>query len=282
MLRAFPYAKRRHGLARLIERHRIERLESPVQELLALRGPRRVGACSEHDRHEAAIAALRRCDKTPAGRLGMTGLDAVDVRIRPQQPVAIRLRDVVVAVFLLRIDRIKVRIVADQRRRETRDVGGRRVMLRIREPGRIGEVRRCQLEARRFLIHPLDECVLGAGDRLGERDRRIVARLDDHTVEQLLDAHRLARLDEHPRAFGAPRLLRHGHHLRGNDRLRAQRTEHEIRRHELGERRGIAFFGCISGGERLARQRVEQEVGLRSDAGRRNGRARGRRRIRRR
>ncbi len=48
--------------------------------------------------------------------------------------------------------------------------------------------------------------VLGAADALGERDRRVVARLDDQPAQQVLDAHLAVDVEEHRRAVarGAP------------------------------------------------------------------------------
>ena len=67
---------------------------------------------AEHDREHAPLTALRRRDQAPPGGVGVAGLDAVDVGIGPQKPVAVGLRDVVVAEFLLRIERIELRVVA--------------------------------------------------------------------------------------------------------------------------------------------------------------------------
>jgi hypothetical protein len=51
----------------------------------------------------------------------VAGLDAVDIRVGPEQPVAVGLRDVVVAEFPLRVDRIELGVVADQRGGEPGD-----------------------------------------------------------------------------------------------------------------------------------------------------------------
>ena len=136
----------------------------------------------------------------------MSGLHAVDVGIDPQQPVAVGLRDVVVAVLAQRIERVVLGKVADQRgARAARGPSPSSSAADARVPVALAEVRVREPEPRRFAVHPLGERVLAAGDDLGQRDRRVVAGLDDHSAQQLVDGDRLLRLDEHPRAFGAPR-----------------------------------------------------------------------------
>ena len=64
------------------------------------------------------------------------------------------------------------------------------------------------------LVHQRGEIVLGAGESLGQRDRRVVAGLDDEAAEQVLDAHLAVDVEEHRRpvrmgAAGAPGVFRH-------------------------------------------------------------------------
>ena len=101
---------------------------------------------------------------------------------------------------------------------------------------------------------------LAARDELGERDRRVVAGLHDHPVHQLVDRHRAARLDEHPRAFGVPRGGRHRDALRRRDLALAQRGEHEIRGHELGERRRLAPLVGVLRDDRRAAREIEEQI----------------------
>ena len=245
----------------MVELHGVERLESVVEELLAPRSPR---AASDDAPSTTAIwrrsPALRRGDEAPSGGIGVPGLHAVDVRIDPQEPVAVRLRDVVVAEFLQRIERIVVGEVADHRRGERREVARGRVMVGLRKPGDVDEIRVREPHALRLGVHARDELRLAARDELGERDRRVVAGLHDHPVHQLVDRHRAARLDEHPRAFGVPCGGRHRHALRRRDLAFAQRGEHEIRGHELGERRGIAPLVGVLRDDRRAAREIEQHV----------------------
>ena len=63
-----------------------------------------------------------------------------------------------------------------------------------------------EAEPLRVLIHQVDEHRLAAGDVLGERDGRVVAGLHDHALDQVLDAHHRADLDEHARAVLVARV----------------------------------------------------------------------------
>ena len=139
-------------------------------------------------------------------------------------------------------------------------------MLRIGQSRRIGEVRRRELQPRRLRVHPFDERFLRARDELGNGHRCVVARLDDDAVQKLVDADRLARLDEHPRALGLPRTLRYLHHLRWRDGFRADRAERDVGGHQLRQRRRIAALVGIRRAERLAGQRIDQHPRSSGDA----------------
>ena len=211
--------------------------------------------------------------EAPARGLGVPGLDAVDVGVDPQQPVAVRLRDVVVAVLLERIQPVVLGKVADQRRGETAEVVRRRVVLRVGQPRRVGEARVDEAEPLRLRVHPLGECRLAAGDHFGQRDRGVVAGLHDHAVQEFVDRHRAPHLDEHPRALGPPRALRHRDRLRRRQYLVAQRDEHKVRGHQLGQRcRVPALVGVVCGQRRAAgvveqqpRRRGHRRLRLRDD-----------------
>ena len=67
------------------------------------------------------------------------------------------------------------------------------------------------------------------------------------------------RLDEHPRALGAPRTLGHVDRLRRRQRLRAQRAEREVRGHQLGERRRVASLVGVLRRDDLSRGDVVEQ-----------------------
>ena len=61
------------------------------------------------------------------------------------------------------------------------------------------------------------------------------------------------------------------HHLRRRNRLRAKLAEDQVRRHELGQRRGIAALVGVDALERLAARHIGQHMRGRRDRRRRNG-----------
>ena len=191
-LGALPHPQRGHRLARLVQLHGIERLEAAVQELLASAARAGIGVRAQHDRQEPPLAALARRRRGTSRRLRCVRSSSPSTYGSVhKQPVAVGLRDVVVAKFLLRVERVVLGVVADQRGRELRQVArpsssaaGRTARSRWRNacsscPSRAAS----GSSARRTPV-------LAAGDELGERDRRIVARLDDHPAQQLVDATR--------------------------------------------------------------------------------------------
>ena len=135
------------------------------------------------------------------------------------------------------------------------EIGGGRVVLRTGQAGRVGEARVRHAEALRLLVHLRDERLLAAPDQLGQRNRGVVARLDDQTVKQFVDGGRAGRIDEHPRA---DRLVGIGRDRRAcvqGELLVLDRIEGEIGGHQLGERRrldphvGVACGQQLTGGE---------------------------------
>ena len=206
----------------------------------------------------------------------MAGLHAVGRRVEPQQTIAVGLRDVVVPVFLDRVvARIVVRKIPDQRCGERIEIARRAVVLGVGQSGGVDETRVLHPETLRLTVHQLHEHVLRAGDRLGERNAGIVARLYFHALDELLHRDRAARLDEHARARRAPGAHRHRHLLLERELLVAQRREHEIGRHQLGERGRLEALIRALRDEHLAARQVADDPRLAHDARRRRRRGMG-------
>ena len=237
---------------------RVERLEAVVEEPLGFARPHCIGARAQHDSDLPPLAALCRRDEAPSGGIGVARLHAVDVGIDPEKPVAVGLRDVVVAEFLDRIELVVIGIIADQRRGERAEVARGRIMIGLRESGDISEVRVGETHALRLGIHAHDERGFTSLYKLRQRDRCIVAGLHDHSAQQLVDRHRAAWLDEHPRTLGVPCRRRHRHALRRHDLAFAQRGERQVRRHELRERRRFAALVGVLLDDRRATREIEQ------------------------
>ena len=182
---------------------RLEETESVVEELLVVVRALFLARRAHHDRDQALIAAQGRRRQAETRFAGVAGLDAVDGRIAPQQRVAVVLRDAVPLEVLDRVDLVFVGIIADQRTRQQRDIARGGVVIRIRQAARIDVMRAGHAELSGVLVHQLSERFFGTGRVLGERDRRVVARLDDHAVEQILQRHFAIELQKARRAVGA-------------------------------------------------------------------------------
>ncbi len=100
----------------------------------------------------------------------------------------------------------------------------------------VGEVRLGHAELAGALGHLLGEGRLAAGEALGHHDAGVVAGLHDDAVDEVVDPHLGAGLDEHARAF-------HRLGVRGDEELGvlgdaavAERLEEHVERHQLRHR----------------------------------------------
>ena len=88
---------------------------------------------------------------------------------------------------------------------------------------------------------------------LSQRDAGVVARLHDHSQQQILDGYAGTNLDEHPRALCAPGLLADRNLVLELDLALFQRMEDDVSRHDLGQagRRercvGVERGECVTG-----------------------------------
>ena len=102
---------------------------------------------------------------------------------------------------------------------------GRHVVLRIGPAIGIHEMAVGQAQPLGFLVLPLGEGFHAAGQRFGDDDAGIVARLHDDALEQILERDLVVQLDEHLRALGAPGALGDGEAVGQFDLARLQILE---------------------------------------------------------
>ena len=87
-----------------------------------------------------------------------------------------------------------------------------------------------------LLVHELDEVLDRAAHALGQRHGGVVARLHDHPLDQVVHRHLHLGVDEHARARHLPGALADRQRLLQVDLLGAERVEHQVGRHQLGQR----------------------------------------------
>ena len=102
----------------------------------------------------------------------------------------------------------------------------------IDEPG----IRHAKFE--RGAVHLGSECVLAAGQSLGDNDRGIIARLHDNAAKQVFDPHPRTDVDVHFRTAFSPRLFADAEGVLQGQTSRLQAFEQKVDGHHLGHRRG--------------------------------------------
>ena len=234
-LRALPYRHLVHRLASGIKLERVESLETVVEQFLRLRRAPVLGTRIQDHRNQAPVATPGCRDHAEARALRVAGLHAVDERVAAEQPVAVVLRDVAIAELAQLVHREILRELADDCGGQQRQVFGGRIVLGIRQPRYIGEAGVLQAQAHGLAIHLIDEGRFAAGHALGEGNGSVVAGLHDHSLKQVFNRNRAARLQEHARTGRAPGFLRNRDCLRQGDPLLAQGVEGHVRGHQLGQ-----------------------------------------------
>ena len=130
-----------------------------------------------------------------------------------ERRVAVLLRDVVPAVRSARCSRRSTPWKSAMMRLASR--ARSRQVVRCSGSGQPSSCGRCaggQADLPRLLVHRFRELPLGPGDRLGQHDAGVVARLRDHAAHQRLDRHRGADLHD----TSPPPPMRQARSLTGN------------------------------------------------------------------
>ena len=154
----------------------------------------------QRDGDELALAPFRGADEDAARVAGIAGLDTDTAVVAPEQLIVVGQRPAG-AGDRLRADHRAELLVLQCCLRERGKVARGRVILPAVEPMGIGKMRLPQAERLRAQIHLPDEGLFAAGHADGERQRRIVAGMQHHAVEQILPRQRLALLQIHAGAF---------------------------------------------------------------------------------
>lgn len=120
-----------------------------------------------------------------------------------------------------------------------------------------------------MLVHHGCKGLFGTRHVLRQRYTRVIAGLDDVTVQEFIDGHRLVDVDEHARTFLLPGVLAdHGLIVELHELL-AQRVGHRVDGHDLGQARRLHRHVRFLRGERFTGVVVEQDIGLHAEVRRR-------------
>ncbi len=142
--------------------------EAIAEQLLRFPGPGALGI-GAHDHRDQTHAVLFGGGHQAIARfLGVAGFQAVHAVVPPQQQVAVVLGDAVVTEFLLCVEIIVLRKVADNRPRQDRQVVGSGVVVVRRPAGGVHEMGIVHAQFAGLVVHQIGEGVLGAGDELGD------------------------------------------------------------------------------------------------------------------
>src|SRR5690606_24936358 len=106
--------------------------------------------------------------------------------------------------------------------------------------------------------HLLGEGLLAPGQSFGDDDTGVVARLHNDAVQQVLDAHPRADLDEHLRAALAPGLLAHGEGVVQAETAFLEPLEDHEHGHQLAHRGRRQRYVRVLGVQLLAGLQVDQ------------------------
>ena len=128
----------------------------------------------------------------------------------------------------------------DQLARHERDVAGAREVPLGGQARAVDKVRVVHAELLRPRVHALHEGVLAAGKMLGERHRRVVARDDAHSLEQVAHRHLFVLLEPDLAAAHASRVRRARHHVVVGERAGVDGLHHQQQRHDLRHARRLA------------------------------------------
>ena len=111
------------------------------------------------------------------------------------------------------------------------------------------------------LVHERREGVFRSGNRLGERNRRVIAALHDHALDQHFDRDSRVQVEVRARAFRAPSALADRNLGVELELPILERMEHGVGGHQLRDARGLDRVGRAMPGEHLAALLVHEDPG---------------------
>ena len=86
-----------------------------------------------------------------------------------------------------------------------------------------------------LLVHHLDKAFYRAADAFSQSYRGVIARLNNHALDQIFNGHFHFGVDEHPRSWHFPSALTHSHALLEVNFFGFQGFKNQISSHEFGQ-----------------------------------------------
>ena len=118
-----------------------------------------------------------------------------------------------------------------------------------------------------MLVHEVGEGFFAAGDVFGQGDARVVAGLDDESLEQVRDGYPRVDLDEHPGSRCLPGLFADQDLVFQLDVAMPEFLENHVRGHDLGQAGRFQARVGIRLGEHPPAVHIDQQVTGRRDCG---------------
>ena len=169
----------------------------------------------------------------------MTGLQAVDRGIAKQQRVAVGAVGRWRAFVVVLLGRVVVHVLGKflhQALGQDGQVARRGQMAGLGQAFGVLVARAFHAQGLGLFIHQAHEVFQRTTHAFGQRHGRVVARLDDHALDQVVDGDLHLGVDEHARAGHLPGAFADREALLERDFLGAQRVKHQIAGHQLGQR----------------------------------------------
>ncbi len=135
-------------------------------------------------------------------------------------------------------------------------------MVLTRHAYTVLEMSAAHAQLRCHLVHQADKGILRTGNVLGQCNGGVVARLDDHSHDQVFKTHTAIDLDEHARAFRTPGFFADVDHAVQLLAILRQFFKHQVGGHELGQAGGLDTQIRVAGCQYCAAVVIEQQPGF--------------------
>ena len=226
--------------------------EGPADNPFSFFGARLFGWQAGNRKDDPPVTLYRRTDQAIARLLRVAGFQPIRANPQLQQGVAVEPvvgRTPFIAEFSLGKDRVIVGKLHDQPLGKNAKIPHRHPVIGIGPARCIGKGRCRHPKRRRPFGHQRGKGRFRTSQTLGHNDAGIIARIDDHAVDQFFNRRSIIMLQHHGRSA----VARHLHGIVRNSEGRvhrdppiAQGLEQHVDRHQLGHRsRGQRLIGVL-------------------------------------